>query len=169
MRVKTYSFRAGSHYHTKDASIVGTQLEQLAKQHGRLTAEIVVQDAGKRSSPLRRFFEWDDTAAAAQFRLVQARKLIHSIKVVYRPIKGQQAGPIRAYLHLVPRGERDSHYRATYDVLSDDDLRAEQLERALREAEQWRERYEHLTELADVFAALTRARKAGRQKKRKAS
>ena len=48
---------------------------------GRLTPESVVAAARDPQSPLHDRFEWDDTAAANAWRLVQARQLIRSVHV----------------------------------------------------------------------------------------
>jgi hypothetical protein len=54
-------------------------LNDLAKRNGgRITAEQLVEAARDESSPLHDYFEWDDTAAAHQWRVTQARTLIGS-------------------------------------------------------------------------------------------
>lgn len=52
------------------------------KNDGRITPEEVVAAAEDPSSPLHAEFLWDDTAAAKQHRLNQARALIRSVQVV---------------------------------------------------------------------------------------
>lgn len=47
-----------------------------------LTAEAVVQEAKKPSSPLHPLFEWDDGKAAEQWRLHRARNLIRAVRVI---------------------------------------------------------------------------------------
>ena len=58
-------------------------IRALAEKHGGITAEIVLQAAAKKSSPLHSHFNWDDSSAARQYRLVQAGELIRRIKVQY--------------------------------------------------------------------------------------
>lgn len=58
-------------------------IRDLAAKHGSITAEIVVKEATKKSSPLHSHFDWDDTTAATKFRLVQAAALIRQINVQY--------------------------------------------------------------------------------------
>ena len=55
-------------------------LKELA-QRGELTPSRVLHDAESPNSPLHGYFEWDDTEAAKQHRLHQARVLIRSVKV----------------------------------------------------------------------------------------
>mgnify|MGYP003421519919 FL=1 len=51
------------------------------EKRGRLTPETVLDTARNPKSPLHDQFEWDDTAAAHQHRLQQARVLIRSVVV----------------------------------------------------------------------------------------
>lgn len=60
-------------------------LRALAEANGgRLTPDAVVEAASEPDSPLHPCFEWDDTEAAARYRLDQARTLIRSVRVVVR-------------------------------------------------------------------------------------
>lgn len=61
---------------------VEDRLASIAKRRkGRLTPAAVVKDARSKKSPLHSFFEWDDSEAAHQYRLNQARGLIRSVRV----------------------------------------------------------------------------------------
>lgn len=55
-----------------------------ARNGGRLTPDMVVQDAKRKDSPLHACFEWDVKKAAAAYWLDQARELITSVRVVVR-------------------------------------------------------------------------------------
>lgn len=58
------------------------RLEKIRLQNGGvLTPDAVVKDAKNRNSPLHEHFEWDDTKAAYQYRLDQARELIRKVRV----------------------------------------------------------------------------------------
>lgn len=48
---------------------------------GRITPDAVLADAKSPKSPLHDQFEWDDSEAAKQWRLNQARELIRSVRV----------------------------------------------------------------------------------------
>lgn len=60
---------------------VADRLEQLEQENGDIKPADVVNDARDPTSPLHDFFEWDDTAAADQYRLSQARLLIRRVKI----------------------------------------------------------------------------------------
>lgn len=56
-------------------------LADIAERDGVLTAEAVVEAAASEESPLHAYFVWDDTLAAREYRLFQARVLIREIKI----------------------------------------------------------------------------------------
>jgi len=64
-----------------DPQVIGEELERL-RATSDLTAETVVKAARNAKSPLHGEFVWDDTKAAHRYRLVQARTLVRSVKVI---------------------------------------------------------------------------------------
>lgn len=140
-------FQAGA---VGSANEVGAHLELLRQQfRGELTPEDVLQDARNHNSPLHTYFEWDDSSAAEQFRLSQARKLIRSVVAVYVQ-EDQPARRTKAFVHI-SEGET-SHYRDTAEALSTEKTREIVLKRAWREFQSWKARYKDLSELAAIFA-----------------
>lgn len=63
-----------------DMQAVADILKELEVDN-RIEPQAVVDKARSPDSPLYSFFEWDDTKAAAQHRLLQARQLIRRVKV----------------------------------------------------------------------------------------
>src|SRR4029434_7353041 len=57
------------------------RIDELEHEHGHLHPATVVDDARDPTSPLHDFFEWDDSTAAQQYRLGQARQLIRRVKI----------------------------------------------------------------------------------------
>ena len=82
-----YFARKGSRIKQADAEIIGPALEKIKQRHKTLTAELILAEARRRRSPLNQFFEWDDTKAANQYRLVQARTMRGAIEVVINETK----------------------------------------------------------------------------------
>lgn len=60
---------------------IADELTKLEQENGRLDPVSVVDAARDPTSPMHQFFEWDDTEAARQHRLGQARQLIRRVKV----------------------------------------------------------------------------------------
>jgi len=141
-----YKPRFGSHLSEKQAQQYGRRINKIAHD-GELTAEMVVDDARKPSSPLHDFFEWDDTEAAGQWRLQQARVLVASIEIVREDNPNETT---RAYHFLKER------YVASDKVFSDMEMRQQVVENALRELEGWQRRYDQYQELASLSQVITR-------------
>lgn len=135
----------------------GEELERIrVTNNGRLEPEDVVEVARDEANPLHPAFEWDDVLAAEAYRVDQARYVIRSIEVVVEP--EQSPKPVRAFVSVV-RGE-DRSYTSVVHAMSDPALRQQILTAAMKEMEAWRTRYAELVELADVFAAIDKARAA---------
>ncbi len=151
-----YQLKDGARLHGNPQAI-GQRLEQLRQKHGELTADQVLTDARNPKSPLHDDFEWDDTAAAEQYRLAQARYILRSIVVVYDEAPEV---PTRAFI-LVDSGSGEA-YQSTCVALSDADMRLQVLEKAKKEMAAFRRRYSELRELAEVFSAIDAALAAWR-------
>ncbi len=68
-----------------DARVVAGVLDQLVSRDGRVTPESFLDAATPDESPLHRFFEWDDSRAAREHRLHQARQIVRT--VIYRSVQ----------------------------------------------------------------------------------
>lgn len=154
MRIAGFEFSEGSRFQpgaVKDAKAVGAHLELLRQQFkGELTPEDVLSDAKHDNSPLHSFFEWDNTAAAHQHRLAQARGLIRSVVAVYvDEEKKQPAMRAKAYVHIAEAGS--PHYREAGHAMSQTKTRQLVLQRAWRELQAWRKRYADIKEFSELF------------------
>jgi hypothetical protein len=135
------------------------ELEEIrAASGGTLNPEDVIAYAQDKETALHSAFEWDDSEAAHQHRLWQARQIIRVCVTLRSEIDNQ---PFRTYVSLTEdRGE--TGYRLLDDVLTDTEMRQRLLDQALRELTAWQRKYEHLTALAPIFEA------AGKVKQRRA-
>jgi len=133
--------------------LVTSELEMLLEQgDGILKAEAVVEYAKNPDTALHNHFEWDDTEAARQYRLVQAR---HVVRVVLKAFSVQPPIVTRIFVSLpedrvLPGGG----YRAMVDVMSAEESRQRLLAQALKELEIWQQKYQILTELVAIFEAI---------------
>lgn len=161
MKIAGFEFADGARFQKgaiQNAAIVGQHIELLRQQQkGELTPEDVLADAKHHNSPLHSFFEWDDSAAAHQHRLHQARGLIRAVVAVYTR-EDQPAVRARAYVHI-SEGET-SHYRETGHAMSMQKTRKQVLQRAWSELQAWRERYKDLKEFSELFEVVDETIKA---------
>lgn len=128
------------------------ELEAIREEHnGLLRAEDVLEFAKSPETALHKKFTWDDTVAAHQFRLMQARSVIR-VNVIVPEATGMT---VRAYVSMM--GDRrlpGGGYRSLSDVMASQELRRQLLTQAMREARLWKEKYKNLQELSSVFGAI---------------
>lgn len=155
MKIAGFEFSEGARFQKGailNATAVGNHIELLRQQQkGELTPEDVLSDARNPNSPLHSFFEWDDTAAAQQHRLQQARGLIRAVVAIYVS-EDKPAVRAKAYVHIPEGGA--PHYRETTHAMSQTKTRKMVLQRAWRELQAWRDRYKDLQEFADLIAVI---------------
>lgn len=134
------------------------ELHRIAEENsGILRAEDVVKSASRKNSPLHSSFTWDDSEAAHQWRLTQARQLIR-VTVTYIGDAKQQV-PMRVFVSLsTDRESEGGGYRSTVSVLANKNFRQQMLEDAVADMERFEKKYETLAELTEVFDAMRRAR-----------
>lgn len=131
------------------------ELEAIREEHeGILRAEDVLEFAKNPETSLHKKFTWDDTLAAQQYRLAQARAVIR-VNVITPETTGMT---VRAYVSMM--GDRrlpGGGYRSLSDVMGNQELRRQLLAQAMKEARLWREKYKNLQELSTVFGAIDEA------------
>lgn len=142
---------------TGDAEPVYNELEKIRKHDGDITAAAVVEKAKAKRNPLHRHFEWDDSTAAENYRLGQARKIMRSIEIIRTEAPN---APAKAYSVVTrpPANEKETEprkvYTSTEEALQDPVTRDEILGNAIRDAISFRRKYAALQELAQVFRAV---------------
>lgn len=97
------------------------RLDEIASAHeGRITPELVVEDARDPESPLHNEFPWDLEKAAYQHWLDRARTIIRSVMVVTRTEKRTIVTP---YFLRDPAAAQDEQgYRSIVSIRSDQDM-----------------------------------------------
>jgi len=154
--VKTVMWKRGYRNKIK-AEVAFKELEKIkASNNDVLTAGIVLLSAKKVRSPLHKQFEWDDTAAAEEYRLGQARLMMRCVEVVYT--QAPSVAPQRHYSVVTEQVTHDAPerkvYRSTAEILADPVARDEMLGNAIRDAISFRRKYAAMQELAQVFHAM---------------
>jgi hypothetical protein len=134
-------------------NVVYDELNAIMNRHGRLTPIIVVTAAQDKKSPLHKHFEWNDTKAAAKYRLWQARQLIMSVEVIVRTESGDEK--IRAFLNVGRQAGKDARfYIPLQQAVSNARYKKELLKCALMEVEYWRKQYAVLSSLRPIFKVV---------------
>ena len=132
--------------------VIQVLIDLTERHHGYLKPQIVVKAAEPSTSPLHRFFEWDDTKAGRAYRIWQARQLLRQIYSYPIPTQPQQEVQVFASLPADRSRSEEGGYRLLTAVLSDAELRQQLLKAALEEMELFEKKYGLLKELAKLFA-----------------
>jgi hypothetical protein len=145
-----------------DADLVGHEIAEIGKE---ITPQDVVEYAKDKKRELYKCFEWDDTEAAMEYRLSQARDVIGALVFVEEGEDGEaEEKQIRFYENVrVPCGDGDSRraYVPITKALKDDGLRVQvfaRLESVLHDAEDTIAVYEYLSN--KLTAAREKVREA---------
>jgi hypothetical protein len=82
MEEKEFKWKMPSLAKKVDVNDAIIEFEKIKKDAGKLTPEVVVEFARDENSTLHKLFTWDDSKAAEQYRLQQARNIINNVEVV---------------------------------------------------------------------------------------
>ena len=142
-------------------------LREIKKDSGKdvLMAEDVVDAAAHPDHALHSYFCWDDTEAARQYRLSQARGLIRKV-MVSGPDPDSPAVPEWVSLRQ-DRAEPGGGYRETSEVINSKDLLAQLEDTAKKDIDGVLNRYNMLRELCERVrkaAGIATKKKAGKQR-----
>lgn len=130
-------------------------LQSLYERHGELTPALVVREAraGRTIAGklLAGHIEWDDSKAAEEYRLEQARHMIRSVRVVYR--EADDTGDERSVrsFHAVRR-EGGTVYEPLEKVTADEFTRRLVMADMEREWRALQRRWEHFREFAEMVS-----------------
>lgn len=145
-------------------SAILNELRRIEEAHGGLLkAPDVIESARNEASPLHSWFDWNDSIAAHNWRLVQARSLIR-YAVTYIESDPNRT-PIRAFVSLSPQRVEGGGYRAMVEVLQTPSMRQQMLEDALDEHLTYERRWAHLNELTKAFDEFRKLRNKQRKKR----
>jgi hypothetical protein len=80
-KMNKYSWKIASMAKGIDPDAALLELERIENLFGSLTAETVLNASKEKDALLHPLFQWDDTKAAHQFRLQQAKTIINNVQV----------------------------------------------------------------------------------------
>lgn len=149
--------KTGSHITDEQAQLLDSVIS--SKFPNGSTPRQLVNSAKSKRSPIHDMFEWDNEIAGDEWRLHQARTFLAAIV-----IEDDEEKEVRKYHNLYIEEEEERKYIEIEQAAEAPDLWKQVLDKALREARSWRERYKQYKELAPVIHAidsLERKRKNG--------
>lgn len=154
---RKYAWRPGKHF-AVDAQQFGEFVESLPDKR----PESIVDAARNPKSVAHPLFEWNDSRAAQEFRLVQARSLYGSLEVDVI-IYSRDKPVVHRVRAIVNSGRRE--YDPIEVAFSTPEKRDYILAEALRQLRALKRRYSSLSELAVVFTAFDQVEKRVQRKR----
>lgn len=151
-----YAFKPGSCIPKSiDPQVVGEHLEKLRlRNNDRLTTPVILKDASDPDSPIHDVFQWDDTKAAHEFRLVQARNMTNHLVVVR--IKSELFDDLPSHISIRVGGE--SYYAPIQDVRTKTEIRDHAIDNAMRDLATFDKKYREIKKFAGVRREILRLR-----------
>lgn len=149
----------------KTEKITKEILKEILRIKGKtgLTAESIVMEAKKKNNPLHNFFEWDDDTAGEKWRLQQARVLINEVKIIIEDKEYYAFENVRISIGDVD-GNRE--YVSRDEILTNEDLRQQIIEKALNYLKYWKQQYENYIEFKVVVNAIKETESKIKSKKK---
>lgn len=139
----------------RQAQRIGESLDALGKD---FKPHDVVEAASHPGSPLNPFFQWDDTKAAAEYRLSQARNLIQRVKIIV-VTKGGEKTQTRAFhsVEIVVANKLVPRYVALRTVKANKNLAEQVIQEALRELREWQRKYKDYSNIlgTEIFEVIS--------------
>lgn len=140
----------------KKQVVIDRELDRIYKRDGTVSAELLVEEAKAETSPLHKFFEWNDEEAAARYRLAQATSMILASKmiVVLESSRGNQATAVSATRlpevrrYLSPGRKEPRKLRN--EALNDVDVRKAVIDRRVAVLRSWCKEAIDIEELAEL-------------------
>lgn len=80
----------------------------IYERDGEVRASVLVDEARPKSSPAHPFFEWKDSVAAQEYRLIQARKLIKRVVV---EIEGREERLVHVPRVTTAQDSKEGYYK----------------------------------------------------------
>ncbi len=134
------------------ADVIGKEIEQIIKECDGVTAELLVDYAKAKKSPLHTCFEWNDSVAAKMYRETQARYILRQIECIIETEGDGEPIHIRAFHNVITEDERI--YTTLTSARNDPDLWEQVKNNALLEIKKWQETYQSIKEFEAIFIAI---------------
>lgn len=162
---KKYSYRNGALNRGVSAQTVGEVLDEIEERGDEITPETFLDASRSEDSPTHKIFTWDDSIAAEKYRLHEAKSIINSLVVHIVPMEQEvsevdveviEETKASAFVNVNPkRFGVKAHYVPVETAMSNETFRNQVLENALAELNSFTNKYSKLTELAEVFTAIS--------------
>lgn len=148
----TYKWRTFDY--SVSAQAAGEHMEELDKQYGEVTPQIMVDDARPEGALMHPLYEWNDDIAAEKYRRNQAKKIASDLVIVHVAQNEEvPQEPIRAFVSVKPRNEKAS-FRPIVKALSDKDTKEQVIANAKLELEAYERKYRGIVDIIPILEEM---------------
>lgn len=145
---------------------IGETLESIRLSHdGHLSTEDVVQEAEEKTSPLHKFFEWDNAKAGHHYRIHQAGVLVKAIEV---KMEGPITQPVPYFVSVRKMDAPKATYIPAIIAMNTPYFRNQILTKAVEAMDNVKKRYGSIQQLQQVFAVYEKTKRELLQKEQAA-
>ena len=142
-------------------SVIGREIKLLYEKDGFVSPTTVLDAGRAKNHPLHPFFTWDNSVAAEEYRLQQARNMILATKfVVFLKEDNKKVAKIIRKVHHVRQFLQPEVGAGVYllrqDVLDDRDYRSDFIDRKKKELRSWCASIVDVKELASLRDLIQR-------------
>lgn len=123
-------------------------LAEVRRKRGTLDRDVVLEEATDPTHPLHRGFEWDNEKGGHEYRLIQAGRMLRTVKL---PPEGDRPHELRAYVAVRGANTPKAEYIPTEEALANPISRELVLRDMEREWHALRRRWQHMQEFADLL------------------
>lgn len=134
-----YKKREGAPFKEKDTKVIAEIIVDIEKKKGIIKPVDLIGEAEGENSLIHHLFEWDDTEAAREYRLHQARNIINHIEIEVRSERNvEEKSDIvihqqKAFHNVINGDERG--YVSTVAIVKDEDLVKQVVKRLIKQLE----------------------------------
>lgn len=175
IKAAEHAWRPGTHARVDPNMAAIEFMAVRMAHHGRLTAEGVLERARVPGSILHDEFTWDTDEAAQHYWVSRAQYLIGALVPVYQRTSEEAGLPappenIRQYVRITPHADTPAvtdfeklvtekgNYVPVEEIMADQGARRLLLHMAWRAFAALRRKYQNLSEFAEIFEAIDRAK-----------
>ena len=140
------------------------EILEVKKKKG-LTAKSVVEKAKNKTSAMHKLFEWDNTKAGEAWRIQQARVLINEVKIIVENKEYYAFENVNVALDTKDSTFSRNEYFHRNEIISNNALRQQMVDRAYNYVKYWREQYKQYNEFGPIFEGIDRVETKFKKKK----
>lgn len=128
---------------------------RIKKDKG-LTAETLLGEAKKKKNCLHDLFTWDNTQAAEQWRLQQARVFINEIKILVDSKEYYAFENIKIEINETDAQETIREYKLKEEIINNEEWRGQIINSAYAQLAYWKRKYEqyNFVEFSNIMTAI---------------